>query len=149
VKFRYPTSVRFRCIKCGICCGDTKKKTRHVLLLKTEIEQIAEATSQLITQFAVEINGMGPYSYEMKKRVENGKCVFLENNRCRIYSLRPLVCRFYPFELDSCGGKNSFSFTEECPGIGKGGILREDYFKKMFRLASIRHKQTADSSVVS
>jgi Fe-S-cluster containining protein len=149
VNFDYPTTVRFRCIKCGICCGDTKEKTRHVLLLKTEAEQIAEATSQPTTQFAVEINGSEPYGYEMKKKAEDGKCVFLDKNRCRIYSVRPLICRFYPFKLDSCGGKYSFRFTEECPGIGIGRILSEEYFKKMFRLARARYRQATDSSGVS
>jgi Fe-S-cluster containining protein len=146
VKFNYPDAVRFRCVKCGICCGDTKEKTRHVLLLKPEAEQIAKATSQTTTQFAVKINDAEPYGYEMKKKAEDGKCVFLENDRCTIYSVRPLICRFYPFELNSRGGKYSFFFTEECPGIGKGGILSEGYFRKMFRLARAKHRQVADSS---
>ncbi|MBN1244687.1 YkgJ family cysteine cluster protein, partial [Candidatus Bathyarchaeota archaeon] len=142
-----PTTVRFRCIKCGICCGDTKEKTRHILLLTPEAEQIAKTTLQPTTQFAVKIKDTEPYSYEMKKRAEDGKCVFLENDRCKIYSVRPLICRFYPFELKSShGGKHSFLFTEECPGISKGGILSEGYFRKMFRLARAKHRQAADSS---
>lgn len=140
MNFDYPNTVHFRCMKCGICCGDTKEKTRHVLLLKTETEQIAEATSQPTTQFAVEINGSEPYGYEMKKKAEDGKCVFSENNRCRIYLVRPLICRFYPFKLDSYSGKYIFRFTKECPGIGKGRILRQQDFKKMFHLARAKHK---------
>ncbi len=146
MNFDYPATVRFRCIKCGICCGDTKEKTRHVLLLKTEAEQIAEATSQPIPKFAEKIETRAPYVYEMKKTVEDGKCVFLENNRCTIYQLRPLICRFYPFELKTAhGGKYKFLFTEECLGINKGKTLSEAYFKKMFRLAYANHRQTADS----
>jgi len=147
VNFDYPTTARFRCIKCGICCGDTKEKTRHILLLTPEAEQIAKITVQPISKFAVEIKGKAPYSYEMKKRAEDGKCVFLENNRCTIYPLRPLICRFYPFELKmSRSRKYKFLFTAECPGINKGRMLSEDYFRKMFRLARAKHRQTTGSN---
>ena len=145
MKFDYPVAVRFRCVKCGICCGDTKEKTRHVLLLKAEAEQVSKATSRLTSEFATKIEGKEPYGYEMKKR-ENGKCVFLKNDRCTIYQVRPLICRFYPFELNSCDGKYSFRFTEECPGIGKGRVLGEGDFRKMLRLARAKHSQIADSS---
>ena len=146
MKFDYPAAVRFRCVKCGICCGDTNEKTRHILLLPPEAEQISKTTSQPTSRFAVKINSTEPYTYEMKKR-EDGKCVFLENNRCTIYAVRPLICRFYPFELKSLGDKKyQFLFTEECPAIGKGRLLSEGYFRKMFRLACARHRRVADAS---
>ena len=135
-KFDYPNAVRFQCIKCGICCGDTKEKRRHVLLLKTEVEQIAKATGRhVLFKFAVKIEVKAPYSYEMKKR-KNGKCIFLENNRCSIYSLRPLICRFYPFELKvTHNQKYTFLYTDECPGINNGQQLNKSYFRKMLQLA--------------
>jgi Fe-S-cluster containining protein len=147
VNFDYPTTARFRCIKCGICCGDTKEKTRHILLLRTEAEQIAAATLRSISKFAVKNEGRTPYSYEMKKRTEDGKCVFLENNCCTIYSLRPLICRFYPFELkNEQSGKYSFLYTDECPGINTGRLLNEGYFRKMFRLARAKYRQNVHSN---
>ena len=146
VNFDYPTAVRFHCIKCGTCCGDTKEKTRHILLLRTEAEQIAKTTMQPIFKFAVKIKGKTPYSYEMKKR-ENGKCVFLENDQCTIYPLRPLICRFYPFELKvSNSGNPVFLYTEECPGINNGRLLNKDYFRKMFRLARAKFRLSAVSN---
>jgi Fe-S-cluster containining protein len=141
MSFNYPTAVHFQCTKCGICCGDTKEKTRHILLLKTEAEQIATATSQPISQFTAKIKKKAPYSYEMKK-TKDGKCIFLENNRCTIYAARPLICRFYPFELKIAhGGKHTFLYTLECPGINKGPMLSKNYFRKLLRLA---RAQTAD-----
>jgi Fe-S-cluster containining protein len=146
VNFDYPPAVRFHCIKCGMCCGDTKEKNRHVLLLRTEADQIAKATLQPIFKFAVKIKDQTPYSYEMKKR-EDGKCVFLENDRCTIYSLRPLICRFYPFELKVLHNrKYTFLYTEECPGINKGRLLSEGYFRKMFRLARAKFRSAAGSN---
>jgi Fe-S-cluster containining protein len=150
LNFEYPTTVRFRCTKCGICCGDTKKKTRHILLLKPEAEQIARTTSRPIPAFAEKIEDRTPYVYEMRKSPEDGKCIFLDKNRCTIYPLRPLICRFYPFELKTAHNeKYTFLFTEECPGINKGRILSEAYFKKIFRLAQAKHRQTEDSANAS
>jgi Fe-S-cluster containining protein len=147
VNFQYPATVRFHCTKCGICCGDTKEKTRHILLLNLEAEQIAKATAQPIPAFAAKIHNKTPYVYEMKKTAEKEKCVFLENSRCTIYPLRPLICRFYPFELKtSQDGKYQFLFTEECPGINTGRKLNESYFRKMLLLAQAKHKQNADAN---
>lgn len=141
VNFDYPAALRFRCTKCGICCGDTKEKIRRILLLSTEAEQIATAISQQISEFAVKTEGKAPYSYEVKKTAENGKCVFLENNRCTIYPLRPLICRFYPFELKSATHKkHQFLYTNECPSIGKGKTLSKNYFEELFQLARTKTK---------
>ncbi len=141
MNFVYPALPRFECSKCGICCGDTQEKTRHILLLSSEAEQIATATSQLIPEFTVEIEGIAPYSYEMKKTLEKGKCVFLANNRCAIYPLRPLICRFYPFELKIAANRKSmFRYTKECLSIGKGKKLRKNYFEELFQLARTKIK---------
>jgi Fe-S-cluster containining protein len=102
---------------------------------------------QPISKFAVKIMSKAPYSYEMKKR-ESGKCVFLENDRCTIYPLRPLICRFYPFELKTSNSKKpAFLYTKECPSINKGQLLNKDYFRKMFRLARAKSKQSSVSHV--
>ena len=144
VNFEYPAEMRFQCTKCGICCGDTKEKTRHILLLTSEAEQISTATSQPIAKFAEKINGKAPYNYEMKKTLENGKCVFLAKNRCTIYPLRPLICRFYPFELKvAANGKHQFLHTAECPSIGKGKTLNINYFENLFQLAHVKTKKAA------
>jgi Fe-S-cluster containining protein len=149
MSFNYPAVVRFQCIKCGICCGDTKEKNRHILLLKAEAEQIATTTSQPTSAFTVKIKDKAPYSHEMKK-TEEGKCVFLENNCCTIYTARPLICRFYPFELKTAhDGKHTFLYTTECPGINKGPMLSKNYFRKLLRLAHARSRQTADSKRAS
>jgi len=137
VTYEYPAEIRFQCTKCGLCCGDTPQKTRHILLLTAEAQQIATATAQAISAFATPLKGKIPYTYEMKKTAENGKCIFLTaDNRCAIYALRPLICRFYPFELkQTANGKHQFTPTSECPSIGKGKKLTKHYFNALYELA--------------
>jgi Fe-S-cluster containining protein len=138
MSFDYPALVRFRCIKCGLCCGDTKEKTRHILLLKAEAEQIAKVTLKPISLFAFKNSGNAPYIYEMRK-TKDGKCVFLEGTKCTIYSVRPLICRFYPFELKvDDDGKYTFFYTSECLGLNVGSVLSKNYFRKLFRMACLR-----------
>jgi hypothetical protein len=141
MSFKYPVALRFRCVKCGICCGDTKEKTRHILILSKEAERIALATLQPISGFAVRVEDKAPYGYEMKRTAENGRCVFLEKNRCIIYPMRPLICRFYPFELRiATNQEHEFLYTDECLGIGRGKMLSKNYFGKLFQLARNRTK---------
>lgn len=130
----YPKNVSFSCNGCGLCCGDTPQKTRHILLTKAEAEAIAVHTNQPIQSFTTQ-TGQEPYSHEMKKTT--GKCFFLENNRCQIYLHRPMICRFYPFELKYSGQENMhvFDFTLECPQINCGEKIGKKYFDELFRLA--------------
>jgi Fe-S-cluster containining protein len=134
-EFRFPKNMRFRCSRCTRCCGDTETRIRHVLLLEQEVERISEITSKPVKAFSRRILGNEPYVYEMRKGKDT-KCIFLDQETCAIYASRPLICRFYPFELKPEGNKNFvFSPTSECPSIGKGEVLEESYFNLLFRLA--------------
>jgi Fe-S-cluster containining protein len=139
VDFTFPTNVLFECSKCGLCCGDTKEKTRCILLLESEAKEISAETCLPKQEFTKQIEGKTPYCYEMKKSRE-GKCFFLKDNQCSIYLLRPLICRFYPFELKFEQDKNQhvFSFTFECPKIGKGKLMARKDFGELYLLAKER-----------
>jgi Fe-S-cluster containining protein len=136
VDFTCPNNVIFECCKCGLCCGDTKEKNRHVLLLEQEANVISTETCLLKETFTTQIANKDPYCYEMKKNNE-GKCFFLKDNQCSIYELRPLICRFYPFELkfDPIKNQYEFNFTFECPGITKGRLATKKDFEDLFSLA--------------
>jgi len=132
MSFEHPAHVRFLCDKCAKCCGDTDERVRMILMLKGEAARISEETVLSFGEFSEEIEGFEPYSCRMKK-TEDGKCVFLKDNICSIYEIRPLICRFYPFQLKSIGNdKYVFSCTEECPGIGNGNRLKKAFFENLF-----------------
>jgi Fe-S-cluster containining protein len=76
----------------------------------------------------------------MKKR--SGKCVFLDVKACRIYNIRPLICRFYPFSLRKGDNGYKFEISEECPGIGLGSILKERELERMIEEARSKLKPT-------
>ncbi|MEM3696736.1 MAG: YkgJ family cysteine cluster protein [Candidatus Bathyarchaeia archaeon] len=144
--FEYPKNIRFKCERCALCCGNTKEKVRHILLLEVEVERIAKKTSKNIGEFAEKIEGAKPYVYLMRKTAE-GKCVFLKDNLCSIYRIRPLICKFYPFQLENAkNGKFKFTYTTECPNIGKGPKLKRSFFEKFLKEAvKIMKEDSSDS----
>ena len=139
--FTYPPDIRFECTRCGICCGDTQNKTRHILLLAQEVIEIAKEATRDASSFCFEVEGASPYAFEIRKQLD-GKCVFLKNNQCIIYDRRPLICRFYPFELkfSETNGYYLFYVTLECPGVGLGKRLEDADFRRLFLLAEERLK---------
>ena len=139
MSFDYPRKVRFKCLLCGICCGDTKTKTRHILLTEQEADLIGAETNQPVSVFALEAEDKTIYRYEMRKNADTGRCVFLREDRCMIYSKRPLICRFYPFGLKTGEDERKvFYFTDECPGINQGKRMMKTDFEAMLKKAARR-----------
>jgi len=106
-------------------------------MLNVEAERLAQFVGKKICDFAEKVEGKAPYVYEMRKGGE-GKCIFYADNQCSIYKLRPLVCRFYPFELTPSEGKKfKFTATCECPCVSSAGedMLNEVFFRRLLRFA--------------
>jgi Fe-S-cluster containining protein len=130
--FQYPKRIHFGCERCALCCGDSKHRVRRILLLNIDVDRVLKSQSMALEAFAVKIEGFEPYMFQMKKTVD-GSCVFLRNDSCSIYEARPLICRFYPFQLQNRGNdRYVFRYTEECPGIGKGPQLERRFFEELF-----------------
>jgi len=94
------------------------------------VKQIARVTELRQEGFAIPLSGNSPYRYAMKKK--GGKCVFLERSACKIYPIRPLICRTYPFSLERASSGHVFKASDDCPGIGLGDVVREEEFRRMF-----------------
>ncbi|MEM3420917.1 MAG: YkgJ family cysteine cluster protein [Candidatus Hadarchaeum sp.] len=133
-----PKNMRFECQRCARCCGDTSHRGRNLLLTKSEVEEISEKTGLSPLAFATPISNKGAYQYKMKKR--GGKCLFLDGKACRIYDIRPLVCRFYPFSVCKKDNKYIFNFADDCPGIGLGEVLSEEVFEDLVTEAQFKLK---------
>jgi Fe-S-cluster containining protein len=119
-------------VRCALCCGDTEDKVRSILLLKAEADRISKRALISLDRFAEKIEGFEPYIYQIRK-TEDGKCVFLKDNSCSIYKIRPLICRFYPFQLKNLRtNRYTFTYTDECPGIGNGPQLKREFFERLF-----------------
>jgi len=112
--------------------------------MRTEANRISQRTFKEFAEFAEKIEGFEPYAYIIRK-TDQGKCIFLKDNACTIYPARPLVCRFYPFELNLEGTKHVFAHSTECPAIGKGPRVKKEYFRRLFEMAKAQMNEDAEA----
>jgi Fe-S-cluster containining protein len=109
--------------------------------LKDDVKLISTRTGLRTYEFAERCEGSEPYIYEMKKN--DKKCVFFKDNACQIYTFRPLICKFYPFQLNNPEeDKFVFNHTDECSGIGKGERLEKEFFEELsaYFIKKMHHK---------
>jgi Fe-S-cluster containining protein len=106
-------------------------------MLESEAHEIHKQTNLNIATFCSNIQDKQPYLFEMK--LSDGKCFFLKpNGCCNIYNYRPMICRFYPFELKFDEEQQIYVFTatSECPALNQDGKrLTLTDFKLLFWLA--------------
>lgn len=126
----------FKCTGCGRCCTEDTKHERRIILTLRDSLEILEATGISLNEFT-EKNNSEVYPYVI--RLVNGRCFFLQpDGKCRIYQVRPLVCRFYPFTLQRIGETYVFQADPSCPGLVEGTYLDKEYFEKLVEQAEKR-----------
>ncbi len=111
---------KFQCINCGNCCTDKNTIVnvtyKDILSIKNGLKLDIDETLKILGFYVFE---NPPTDEELKKMVvppiktENGlafvgllknsigSCIFRDNekNRCKIYTLRPMFCRTFPFSF--------------------------------------------------
>jgi Fe-S-cluster containining protein len=132
---RYPAHLRWICIRCTKSCRDLPGRTRNILLAQGDIKRITDATKLTAKEFSESSRGSFPYVRKMRKL--GGRCIFLEDSRCSIYTARPLICRFYPFSLlPTANNIYVIGFDSSCSGMGKGSRRSERFFLGLMGLAN-------------
>jgi len=113
-----PRGVQFECqTECSACCT---LEGGYVYLSDEESTSIASylqvEKQEFLSSLTHKIDGKTAL-----RNGENGACVFLEDGRCLIYSVRPLQCQTFPFWPENLRDAASWQATKAlCPGIGKG-----------------------------
>ena len=124
--FYYPKGIRWGCKRCGACCMDTAHRPRRILLLSSDVERLEKCGEK---EFKTELRGERPFIAEMRKR--SGSCIYLIEKDCRVYPNRALLCRTYPFWIEKDGEVFEIMVDPHCTGIGRGGELREDFYRQL------------------
>jgi len=106
----------FKCLCCGRCCTG---EDNSVVVFPFEIRRIMQFTGETWLQ-TVEPPAEGEWdlhgnfhTLEWRIKKEGASCKFYSGNGCRIYEVRPMICRTYPFYLD-----NDVLRCSECSGLG-------------------------------
>jgi Fe-S-cluster containining protein len=116
----FPDSVDFRCKNCGSCC-----KVQPPDVDASERKQI-EAKG-----FSNFLDKPDETGTRWIRRNKDGGCFFLDkDNRCKIYDVRPAICRLEPFtiadfnyELNRIELELNFPSACGCEGVFEGAKL--------------------------
>jgi Fe-S-cluster containining protein len=116
-------ALRFSCTQCGQCCATAGEY--YVYLTDKESERI-RAHLQLSRNWfrrrylqrleaGVQVLASGP----------DERCIFLDDDdRCRVYAVRPVQCRTYPFWPELVGSATAWNReARRCEGINRGGVV--------------------------
>lgn len=132
--------LNFRCTGCGNCCKGT-----YLTVTDADVRRILERTKRPLDDFLqfwpiedVDMSQRSPWAIKMSNRRKlmtvkwmRGQCSFLDkNDRCTIYTHRPMVCRSHPFEVSLTDGggieRMAMSRVVECLHEWDGNITRRD-----------------------
>lgn len=97
------SDIGFRCDCCAHCC--TREFNGHVLLMDEDIMRIRACEPEALEPVPFldfcDQNGIYYTSGYTIRSCEDPErsCHFLEDRRCRIYDMRPSICRVYPYML--------------------------------------------------
>lgn len=90
----YAQGLNFKCTGCGQCCTGSPG---YIWVDEEEIQQIAQHLKLTIDQFSRQylrrVNGR----LSLLELPKSYDCIFLKDNKCQIYQVRPTQCRTYPW----------------------------------------------------
>lgn len=116
----YGEGLRFECQEgCAQCCGGDPGV---VWVKPEEAEAIAKHLGITLEDF------YESYTRSVGRRTSltempNGNCVMLSKARCKIYQVRPVQCRTYPFWPWNLESPSDWAaLCQECPGVNMGKL---------------------------
>jgi Fe-S-cluster containining protein len=84
---------RFVCTGCGECC----RWPGHVLLRDQDIEELAAYLGLTVRVFVEQYTRLASNRAQLSLRdQEDGSCIFLVDDACSVYGVRPKQCRTFP-----------------------------------------------------
>lgn len=111
----YKDGLKFKCTGCGKCCTGAPG---YVWIDDKEIQEMADFLNISVEDF------IKRYTRKKNGRIallENSKtydCVFLKDNKCRVYGARPHQCRAFPWWPENLKSPQAWAHAaKECEGI--------------------------------
>jgi Fe-S-cluster containining protein len=112
--------LRFGCTGCGRCC--IAGNDYFVYLGSEDAGRIRGYLGLSVDWFRRRYLGKTTDGDPVLAYHADGRCVFLQNdNSCRIYPVRPVQCRTYPFWPEVTNSKTAWQReSRRCEGINRG-----------------------------
>lgn len=111
----YSEGLHFKCTGCGQCCTGSPG---YVWLNLEEAESIARHLGITLEAFGKKYLRQVGDKFSLVEDPVTYDCVFLKENKCSIYSLRPKQCRTFPWWISNLKSKRDWNEAASmCEGI--------------------------------
>ncbi len=125
----YKDGLRFRCTRCGNCCGGGPGTIR---VTGGEIRALADHLQIAYTEFRLRYTRDVGDRYVSLREKPNYNCIFYDDDAgCTVYAARPRQCRTWPFWRGVVSSRERWGETAgECPGINQGPLYSAGYIER-------------------
>jgi len=116
----FKDGLRFKCLPgCTSCCAERGWMLFSLIEAGAAAEYLKTTVDRMIADhLLVEL----PRCYSAR-HTEMGACVFLKDDGCRIYPIRPIQCSTWPFWPEHiCDADGWAQAGRRCPGVGIGPV---------------------------
>jgi uncharacterized protein len=126
-RYFFDAGIRFECRRCGACCtgdpGIIRISNREIRVLADFLKISASGLTRM---------HLRPIASGFSIAEEaDGACRFYDQG-CRIYPVRPLQCRTYPFWFSQMRLIRHWEKARrQCPGIGTGTLYSRTHILNM------------------
>ncbi len=111
----YADGLQFECTGCGNCCTGSPG---YVWLNDDEIVKIAEYLKITVQEFSRTYLRMVKGNFSLLEHHKTYDCVFLKDNKCQIYPVRPTQCRTFPWWPKNLDSREAWiTAAKHCEGI--------------------------------
>lgn len=111
----FKDGLRFKCTGCGKCCTG---RDGYVFLSPQDIFALAKHFEMSMKEFIDRYTRIVDGQICLLDAPSSDKCVFLKDNRCSAYKVRPVQCKAFPWWLHNLETPESWqSAAEHCEGI--------------------------------
>lgn len=116
----YQQGLRFSCKRCGKCCGGAPG---YVFLKENEALSIAQFLKISLENFYKSYTRvLSDERISLKETSLVYDCIFLKDQKCQIYSVRPIQCQTFPWWNSLLSSKKQWDKeAQSCPGINAEG----------------------------
>lgn len=117
----YAEGLKFECTGCGKCCTGFPGYT---WVDENEMTQMAEFLQLPLKDFVARYVRKVRGAYSLLEHSQTYDCVFLKENRCQIYPVRPTQCRTFPWWPRNLKSKQDWDeAARHCEGISPNAPL--------------------------
>lgn len=118
----FAPGLSFTCTQCGNCCTGG---TGYVWVSEDDLRNIAAHLDVPIGEVRLLHTRRARGQLSLREH-PNGDCIYFDTRTrgCRVYPVRPIQCRTWPFWEQTTGSPEAWKRTcETCPGAGSGTFV--------------------------